>query len=87
MKTKPLAALFAAFFLGSIAATAFAQPSPPPGGGPPPEAYDACIGKAKGDACTVELGDRPMKGTCESPPPNAKDTRLSCRPSEMPPRR
>lgn len=52
--------------------------------GPPPEAFTACEGKAAGDACTVTHGNDSISGTCASPPPDASDTRLACRPDHMP---
>lgn len=52
--------------------------------GPPPEAFTACEGKAAGDACTVTHGSDSISGTCASPPPDAPDTRLACRPDHMP---
>jgi hypothetical protein len=71
--------LFAIAALG-LAAFARAEPSGPPA--PPQEAFDACASAQKGDACTVHLGDREVKGTCESFP--GKDA-LACRPSGPPP--
>jgi len=57
----------------------------PPGmGQPPPESFEACVDKAEGDECTMKHGDREMKGTCATAPPNASDTRLSCSPSGHP---
>jgi len=65
-----------------------------PGAGPqghgrhreaPPEAFAVCEGKSAGEGCVVKFGDHEMTGTCESPPPQANDTRLSCRSSEPPP--
>jgi hypothetical protein len=76
--------LMFAVLISTLTAAVYAQQSRPPGGGPPAEAFEACVGKSRGDACTVTFGDRTMKGTCEAPPPDVKDTRLSCRPSEMP---
>jgi hypothetical protein len=87
MKTRSYATLLLALLVGSIATAALAQPRPPPGGGPPPEAFAACVGRSKGEACSVNFGGREIKGSCEAPPPDAKDTRLACRPSDMPPPR
>lgn len=53
--------------------------------GPPPAAFDACASKAVGDACTVSFGDKDHAGTCAAPPPGAPDTRIACRPNDMPP--
>jgi hypothetical protein len=84
MSTQFTAGFLATLFLGAITLSGHAQSEPPKGGGPPPLAYSACSGKSKGDACSVKLGEREMKGTCENPPPDAEDTRLACRPSDMP---
>jgi hypothetical protein len=52
--------------------------------GPPPEAFTACEGKVAGDACTVTHDEHSITGTCASPPADAPDTRLACRPDHMP---
>ena len=52
---------------------------------PPPEAFTACEGKAAKDACSVQLGDKSVEGTCEAAPEGAEDTRLSCRSAGGPP--
>jgi hypothetical protein len=52
--------------------------------GPPPEAFAACEGKAAGDACTIAHDDQSITGTCLSPPAEAPDTRIVCRPDHMP---
>lgn len=53
--------------------------------GPPPEAFTACEGKAAGDACSVTTPDgETLAGTCASPPADAPDTRIACRPDRMP---
>jgi hypothetical protein len=69
--------------LGLVAVVSSARASvsaPPPG--PPAEAFSACEGKASGDACTVQLRDRAVSGTCDTPP---GESRLACRPNDMPP--
>ncbi len=38
--------------------------APPPGRRPPQEAFAACEGREVGSACTVELHDRTIEGTC-----------------------
>ena len=48
----------------------------------PPEAYAACESKSEGEACTVQLRDREIHGTCA---PDREGKRLFCRPSDMPP--
>jgi hypothetical protein len=58
-----------------------AGPGPGPGHEPPPEAVAACEGKNAGDSCTAEMRGRKLTGTCESPPPGARNRALSCRPS------
>ncbi|MFT3773352.1 MAG: hypothetical protein QM820_48855 [Minicystis sp.] len=55
---------------------------PPPPHGPPPEAFTACDGKAKGDACSVQIHDHTLQGTCDAPP---NESRLACRPNGPPP--
>lgn len=53
--------------------------------GPPPlpaEAYTACESKSSGDACSVQIRDRTIEGTCTAHP---SDQRLFCRPSGPPP--
>jgi hypothetical protein len=42
----------------------------------PPAAFDACQGKAAGDACTVQFGTRQVDATCAAAP----DGRLACKP-------
>jgi hypothetical protein len=58
----------------------------PPGHGPPPEAFDACQSKSVGDVCSVKFGDKDISGKCVSPPAGASDTRIVCRPDNMPDR-
>jgi hypothetical protein len=60
------------------------RPGPPRP--PPPAAFDACQSKAAGDACTVSFHDKTHAGTCITPPPDAGDTRLFCKPNDLPPR-
>lgn len=52
-----------------------------PHGPPPPEVFTACEGKAADAACTVQLGDRALEGTCRTPPAGVSETRLGCAPS------
>ncbi len=59
--------------------------------GPPPEAFEACVAKAAGDACTVAVGDKTLTGKCVAPPPPPPegspaipDGRLACRPDDLP---
>lgn len=51
---------------------------------PPPEAFTACEDKAAGDACTITHDDKTITGTCISPPADAPDPRIICRPDNMP---
>lgn len=53
-------------------------------GAPPAAAFDACTDKKADDECTVKHDDHEMKGKCMSPPPDATDKRLSCRPDKPP---
>jgi hypothetical protein len=48
----------------------------------PPEAYAACDSKREGDACSVQIRDREIQGTCTSGDTTGK---LFCRPSGPPP--
>jgi hypothetical protein len=52
--------------------------------GPPPAAFEACVSKAVGDACTVTFGDESLAGKCVAPPSGAPDARIVCRPDKMP---
>ena len=51
-----------------------------PGGGKkhelPPAAFDACTGKAAGDACSVQFGNKQIEAKCSAAP----DGRLACHP-------
>lgn len=58
---------------------AVAQSGPPP---IPEEAFAACEAKAAGDACSVKIFDRELKGTCIKEPSGA---RLVCLPDDLPP--
>jgi hypothetical protein len=63
------------------ASTAEGVGSAEPGGGHkkhelPPAAFDACTGKAAGDACTVQFGDKQIEAKCAAAP----DGRLACHP-------
>jgi len=82
--------LFAAFALVGLAGTplpaAADDPPPPPPGhkghrAPPEEAFTACANLAEEAACTVQLHDRSIEGTCKKAP----DERLFCHPTHMPP--
>lgn len=63
--------------------------------GPPPEAFDACTGKAVGNACSVTFHDKSLAGKCvpRRPPPDGAgapdggtgDGRIFCLPDNMPP--
>ncbi len=76
---RVLAGLAAATGLGVLAVAGVASAHPHQ---PPPEAFAACDGKAKGDACTVQIHDETIAGTCDAPP---DATRLACRPNGPPP--
>lgn len=52
--------------------------------GPPPAAFDACNGKATGEACTVKFDDKQLDGKCAAPPPDAEDKRSFCAPEGGP---
>jgi hypothetical protein len=67
--------------LAASSSSALACPDGPPGP-PPPEAFTACENKARGDACTVQIHDRTVSGTYDSPP---DQSRLACRPNGPPP--
>jgi hypothetical protein len=76
MKTIRIAIATCLFNLGAIAQT----PPPAPHHGPPPEAYAACAGKSKADACTVELPDGArVSGQCFEDPRQS----LFCRPERV----
>ncbi len=77
-RTLGLIAAIAA--LTSTTGTASAEGRPPL----PPEAYAACDSKREGDACSVQIRDREIQGTCTSGDTTEK---LFCRPSEPPPPR
>jgi hypothetical protein len=51
---------------------------------PPEEAFTACASKAAGDSCSVAIGKDSVTGTCVTPPADAPDTRIVCRPEGMP---
>lgn len=79
MKLLPLAA---ASFLVGLSVIAQADRPPPEHHRPPQEAFDACKAAKRGDACTVQHGDRTITGTCDAPP---DATELACRPDGPPP--
>ncbi|HEY1536138.1 MAG TPA: hypothetical protein VGF76_19090 [Polyangiaceae bacterium] len=62
------------------ASTAESVSSAEPGGGKkhelPPAAFEACTGKAAGDACTVQFRDKQIEAKCAAAP----DGRLACHP-------
>ena len=64
------------------ASTAEGVSSAEPGGGGgkkhelPPAAFEACTGKAAGDACTVQFRDKQIEAKCAAAP----DGRLACHP-------
>jgi hypothetical protein len=70
---------FAAVALSTAPRKALAQSGPPR---IPDEAFAACESKVEGDACTVQLRERELKGTCVKEP---SGSRLACRPDDMPP--
>jgi hypothetical protein len=47
----------------------------------PQAAFDACTGKAAGDACTAQFGDKQIDATCSA----ISDGRLACRPARKKP--
>ncbi len=64
--------------LASVQYVAAAENGPPP---LPEEAFAACQSKTEGEACSVQLKDHELKGTCSKHP---SDARLFCRPSGHP---
>lgn len=78
---SPLAiALLVGTAVFAVTAAAFADPPAPP---PlPAEAYSACASKSAGDACTIQLRDRTLEGSCAAA---ANEQRLHCRPNGPPP--
>jgi hypothetical protein len=85
-RTWTLRVASAAAFAGGLGVLALAGRAganpPPPHHLPPPEAFAACDGKAKGDACSVQIHDHTIDGTCDAPPGESK---LACRPNHPPP--
>lgn len=51
-------------------------------GGPPQEAFDACVGKVEGDACTFSGRRGDVEGTCIIPPRDEEV--LVCAPEDRP---
>ncbi len=76
---RTLGGLALAAGLGVLAIASAAGAHPP---SPPPEAFTACDGKASGDACSVQIHDHTIAGTCDTPP---GESRLACRPNGPPP--
>ncbi|MDB4929677.1 MAG: hypothetical protein JWM10_2161 [Myxococcaceae bacterium] len=73
---------FGVLALATSIASADPPNGPPPGGmrrGPPQAAFDACANLSQGAACTVQVPDRTLQGTCETFP----DRGLACRPAGM----
>lgn len=63
---------------------AYPTSGPPPGArppGPPKVAFEVCANKTEGDACSVELPDRTVRGSCAQ----GLDEVLFCLPDEPPP--
>ena len=54
--------------------------SPPSDRQPPQEALDACLGLSVGEACTINLPNRDVEGTCRTTPQND----LVCAPNDRP---
>lgn len=75
---KWISASLVAFSLVAIAGSAFADPP-----SPPPEAFTACANAKSGDACTVQLRDRSVDGTCKES--RSDSSKLFCLPKDMPP--
>jgi hypothetical protein len=48
---------------------------------PPPAAFEACKDKSVGTACTVQIHDADINGTCEAPPPGSSQNTPACRPA------
>lgn len=65
--------------LGVVGLATRASASPPR---PPEEAFTACSGKSRGDACAVQIHNHTMEGVCDAPP---NESRLACRPNGPPP--
>jgi hypothetical protein len=77
-----LVALGIAFCSTALAAPPGGGHRGPPGGQhrPPPFAYEACEGLTADAACTVELPEQQVSGTCVADPNEV----LFCRPEHMP---
>jgi len=67
--------------LGLIIPLAAANGDRRPHHRPPPQAFEACKGLQRGDACTVKLANHTLTGVCDAPP----DAPLACRPDGPPP--
>jgi hypothetical protein len=83
LRTSTVVALLATVFLS--AGNAVAQPRDEggmvgPRRGPPPEALAACKALVAGNACSVTLDSRMLKGTCWAP----EGKPLACRPDGAP---
>lgn len=74
------AAVAALVVLDALASSTLAWADPP---APPEPAFTACEAKAAGDACSAQLGDRTLAGTCRAHPAAG---RLFCMPDHPPPR-
>ena len=77
------AAVLLLAFSGLVAVAAADEPAQPRKRRPPPEAIKACEALAPGDACTVELPDRKIDGTCREAPDG--EGPLACVPKHAPP--
>jgi hypothetical protein len=82
---RPIASVIGFGVLALATSLASADPPPhggPPGGGrrgPPQAAFDACANRSQGAACTVQVPDGTLQGTCET----FADRGLACRPAGM----
>ena len=67
----------------AVAPAGAAGEAPRPPHGPPPEAFAACKGSSDGAACSVDLVDVEIAGTCRQGPKG--EPQLACVPTEPPP--
>jgi hypothetical protein len=51
---------------------------------PPKEAVDACATLSAGDACSFDMPDGTVTGTCWKPDDAPKDAPLACAPADAP---
>jgi|GEM_PF-3265192 len=66
--------------LAALSASSGDEPPAPPR--PPPEAIEACKGATEGAACSVNLRDHSMQGTCRK---HGTAGELACAPNRPPP--